>query len=191
MLQSFNNFTVTIEADSGLQLQELMQAAPVVPEILLLDVNMPGMDGIQTARWVTENYPLVKIAALSMNDKDNALLGMMEAGCCSYLLKNTHPTELEIALQQIADIGYYNGDSRHINFKKLMGTSNHLANLTKREKAFIPYVCSDLTYKVIADKMKVSESTIENYRKSLFTKFNVQSRTGLVIEAIRRKLIDL
>lgn len=191
MLNSFPNFTVIMEATSGEQFIELLKKANDLPDILLLDVNMPGMGGIETARYINENYPLIKMAALSMNDNDAAILGMLDAGICSYLLKNNHPDEIEIALLEIAKSGFYNADSRNINFRKLISTAQQQAVLTPKEKIFLPYACSDLTYKQIAVILGVTEPTIENYRKSLFSKFNVQSRTGLAMEALRRKLVEL
>lgn len=193
MLESFKNYDVVLEACNGKELQEKLLAAKVLPDIMLIDVAMPVMDGIETAKWLTETYPAVKLVALSMNDNDNSIIAMIKAGCCAYLLKDTHPTELEKALEAIYKKGYYNGDLVNINYRRLMLTENESTNalITDRDKEFLKLASSDLTYKQIAVLMKVSERTVDSFREALFQKLNVQSRVGMVMEALRRNLINL
>ena len=105
MLSGFDNYTVTIEALNGKELQQKMQAAEILPQIILLDVNMPVMDGVETASWLHTHYPDIKLVALSVNDTDKAIISMIRAGCCAYLLKDIHPNELEKALDEINKIG--------------------------------------------------------------------------------------
>ncbi len=193
MLTGFENFTVAVEALNGKDLQEKMKLIKSLPDIMLIDVNMPVMDGIATAAWLNENYPAIKLAALSMNDSDKAIIAMIKAGCCAYLLKDTHPTELEKALKEIYTKGNYNGDASNINYRRLRKTEEdeERLQLTDNEKQFLHLACSDLTYKQIAAKMYKSERTIDGYREKLFEKFKVQSRVGLVLEAIRKDLVKL
>lgn len=191
MLQSFNNYDVVIEAANGKDLQEKMSDKKNVPEIMLIDVNMPVMDGIATATWVNQNYPSVKLVALSQNDGDKTIIGMIKAGCCAYLLKDTHPNELEKALHEIYTKGFYNADVSNINYRRLLQFEKDSLNITDKEKIFLQYACSDMTYKQIAAKMNLSERTIDGYRESLFHKLKVQSRVGLALEAIRRELVTL
>ena len=191
MLQSFNNYDVVIEAANGKDLQEKMSDKKNVPEIMLIDVNMPVMDGIATATWVNQNYPSVKLVALSQNDGDKTIIGMIKAGCCAYLLKDTHPNELEKALHEIYTKGFYNADVSNINYRRLLQFEKDSLNITDKEKTFLQYACSDMTYKQIAAKMNLSERTIDGYRESLFHKLKVQSRVGLALEAIRRELVTL
>ncbi len=193
MLSGFENFTVAVEALNGKDLQEKFKFIKSVPDIILIDVNMPVMDGIETAAWLTQNHPAIKLAALSMNDSDKAIIAMIKAGCCAYLLKDTHPTELEKALNEINTKGYYNGDASNINYRRLLQAQKDEdeLRLNENEKQFLQLACSDLTYKQIAAKMNKSERTIDGYREALFQKFKVQSRVGLVLEAIRRDLVKL
>ena len=103
MLSSFKDFMVTIEALNGKDLQYKLQQNSVIPDIILLDVSMPVMNGVETAGWLTKVHPSIKCVALSMDDNDNTIINMIRAGCCAYLLKDTHPDELEKALNEIAD----------------------------------------------------------------------------------------
>ncbi len=160
---------------------------------MLVDVNMPVMDGIATCKWLSEHYPTVKLIALSMNDTDTAIIDMIKAGCCAYLLKDTHPNELEKALQEVVTKGYYNADVSNINFRRLLVKSGEQSAvvLTEKEKQFLSYACSELTYKQIAAEMHLSERTIDGYREALFQKFHVQSRVGLCLEALRKGFAKL
>jgi DNA-binding NarL/FixJ family response regulator len=191
MLQSFNNYNVVVEAVNGKDLQEKMNDIKIVPEIMLIDVNMPIMDGIATATWVNQNYPSVKMVALSQNDGDKTIIGMIKAGCCAYLLKDTHPNELEKALHEIYTKGFYNADISNINYRRLLEFEKDSLNITDKEKTFLQYACSDMTYKQIASLMNLTERTVDGYRESLFQKLKVQSRVGLALEAIRRELVIL
>lgn len=193
LLSGSEDFTVVVEAVNGKDLQEKMKATKILPEIMLIDVNMPVMDGIATAAWLSENYPAIKLAALSMNDTDKAIIAMIKAGCCAYLLKDIHPTELEKAINEINTKGYYNGDASNIRYRRLRDfeKDEESLHLNDNHKQFLQLACSDLTYKQIAAKMNKSERTIDGYREELFQKFKVQSRVGLVLEAIRRDLVKL
>lgn len=193
MLSGFENFTVAVEALNGKDLQEKMKQIQLLPDIMLIDVNMAVMDGIATASWLSENYPAIKLAALSMNDSDKAIIAMMKAGCCAYLLKDTHPTELEKALNEIDTKGYYNGDASNVNYRRLRKAEKkeESLHLNDNHKQFLQLACSDLTYKQIACEMNKSERTIDGYREELFQKFKVQSRVGLCLEAIRKDLVKL
>lgn len=193
MLQSFENYEVVIEASNGRDLQKEINnlRIPNLPEIILIDVNMPIMDGIETASWLNENYPSIKLVALSQNDSEKTIIGMIKAGCCAYLLKDTHPNELEKALQEIYATGFYNADASNINFRRLLQFEKDALKISDKEKAFLQLACSDKTYKQIAVEMNLSERTIDGYRESLFQKLNVQSRVGMALEAIRRELVTL
>ncbi|MEE6188317.1 response regulator transcription factor [Niabella digestorum] len=193
LLESFNTYEVVLEALNGKDLQEKIKGRKELPDIILIDVNMPVMNGIETTRWLTENYPSIKPAALTMNADDNTIISMFKAGCCGYLLKDTHPNEVEKALEEIDKKGYYNADACNINFRRILMKADEIGELqlTPKELTFLQYACSELTYKQIAAAMNLSERTIDGYRETLFKKFNVQSRVGLCLEAIRKELVKL
>lgn len=193
LINTFPKFEVIIDAMNGEDLIRRIDAAAVRPEIVLLDVNMPVMDGISTAANISKKYPAIKMAALSMKDDDATVISMIRAGCCAYMLKDMHPDELEKALEEIQTKGYYNADSYNVNYRRLLVHADRMAaiKLSDKEKIFLQLACSDLTYKQIASQMYLSERTIDGYRESIFVKFNVQSRVGMVLEAIKKNLVEL
>jgi DNA-binding NarL/FixJ family response regulator len=193
MIATFNNFRVVVEASNGKDLIEKLEAKKEIPDMMLLDVNMPQMNGYETAAWLQQNHPSVKLVALSMNDSDLVIIDMIKAGCCAYLLKDTHPNELEKALNEIAAKGYYNADVSNVNFRRLLHAQEQKdsLNISPKEQIFLKHACSDMTYKHIASLMGVTERSVDSYRESLFQKLNVQSRVGLCLEAIRKGLVEL
>jgi DNA-binding NarL/FixJ family response regulator len=193
MLDGFKNYTVTVEALNGRDLQDKMKVMKQPPDIFLIDVNMPVIDGIETATWLHKNYPSVKLVALSMNDTDKAIVGMIKAGCCAFLLKDIHPDVLEKALDEICIKGYSNTDAGKINYRRLrmLEDKNDPMYITDKEKQFLQFACQDLTYKQISHEMNVAERTACGYRDSLFIKLGVNSRVGLILEAVKRDLVKL
>jgi DNA-binding NarL/FixJ family response regulator len=193
LVDSLPEFQIVLQALNGKECLQKIKALPTPPDILILDVKMPVMDGLQTAKTISREYPGIKMVALSMKSDDYSIIHMLKAGCCAYLLKDIHPNELEQALIQINQHGYYNADAANINYRRLIRHQEEEAKLTlsEREHQFLQLACSDLTYKQIAAKMFVAERTIDGYRDKLFLKMNVQSRVGLAMEAIRRSLVQL
>jgi len=193
LINTFPGFEVIVDAVNGTDLLRKMETGGIRPDLILLDVSMPSMNGIETAKIISEKYPLIKIAALSQKDDDGTIINMVKAGCCAYLLKDIQANELERALQEIYEKGYYNADARNVNYRRLLRHAERMekTELSDREHWFLQLACSDLTYKQIASQMHLSERTIDGYRESIFEKFNVQSRTGMALEAIKRKLVEL
>jgi DNA-binding NarL/FixJ family response regulator len=190
LINTFSKFEVVLNAINGVQLLAELNSSVVLPDILLIDVNMPEMNGADSVTIITEKYPLIKSAALSIKDDDNSILSMIKGGCCAYLLKDMNPEELERALHEINDKGYYNADTTNLRYRRLILKSNQAPSvkMNEKEKQFLQLACSDLTYKQIASKMFLSEKTIDGYRASLFEKLNVKSRVGLALEAVRQNL---
>lgn len=190
MLQTLQGFDVVVEALNGQDLQRKLQGKKDQPDLMLIDVNMPIMDGVQTAGWLQQHHPAVKLVALSMNDKDTAIIKMFKAGCCAYLLKDVHPAVLEKALTDVYTRGYYNADAVQFNPGRLLKAEKEIT-LSPKERLFLKFACTEMTYKQIASEMGVAERTVDGYRESLFQKFGVQSRVGLCLEALRKEFISL
>lgn len=191
LLKSFLGKKVIIEAMNGRDLISQIEIAPNLPHIVLIDVNMPIMDGEETVLILAKKYPEIKLVALSMKEDDFTIIKMIKAGCCSYLLKDIHPDELENALTTIYNNGYYNSDIVNKNLRRLLNYSETQLKLTEREQLFLSHACSDMTYREIASKMCLSEKTIDGYREAVFVKLNVKSRVGMAMEAIRLQLVSV
>jgi DNA-binding NarL/FixJ family response regulator len=188
-------YTVLFEADNGLDfIKKLNPALP--PDVVLMDINMPEMDGYATTQWLKQNYPQVKVLALSMYDYEAAVIRMLQAGAKGYILKDCDPSELQMAITSLLNKGFYYSELvsgklvNAINKLENAGTEiNRAINFTNRENEFMQLICTDLSYKEIADKMNVSPRTIDGYRDNLFTKLHIKTRVGLVMYAIKNKLV--
>ncbi len=193
LVESFDDFNISVEAINGEMLLQKLDKMADLPEIILLDVNMPVLDGPNTAAAISSKYPQIRLIALSMKDDDSSVIRMIKSGCCAYLLKDMHPDQLEKALEEVHRVGYYNADISNLRYRRLLQKSqeDEELQLTERERTFLQLACSDLTYKQIADQMHLAERTIDGYRENLFAKLNVQSRVGMVLEALRKNLVNL
>lgn len=195
LIGSFDQYDVLFEARSG---KDLIRQLPSVriPDLVLLDINMPEMDGYETSCWLRRHYPEIKILALSMYDTDNSIVRMLKNGVKGYILKDSEPAELKIALESVIQKGFYYSE---MITGKLIHTINaldepeylvrHLLRLNERELEFMKLVCTEWTYKEIADQMYLSPRTIDGYRDALFEKLNVRTRVGLVMYAIRNGIV--
>ncbi|MFT4092342.1 MAG: response regulator transcription factor [Niabella sp.] len=189
ILNEEQDFSVILEADNGLQFIKAIQQYGLQPDVVLLDVHMPEMDGYETAQWIEQNLPLAKVLVLSMNDNEEMVVKMLRCGAKGYVLKDADPPELCRAIKEVMTNGYHL--SRLVTGKLLFTMNkpaemyNHHIKLSVREKEFLQLCCSDLTYKEIADKMYVSVRTVDGYRDSLFEKLEQKSRVGLVLYAIK------
>lgn len=192
LINQFNHCQVIVEGMHGKDLWDKLQRLDTLPDIVLLDVNMPVMGGIATAQSLSKAYPDLKLVALSMKDDDATIISMLKAGCCAYLLKDIHPAELEMALNEIHEKGFYNADADNIRYRRMLTNEQSMTvELSDMELTFLQYACSDLTYKQIASEMNKAVRTIDGYRESVFQKFKVQSRVGMAMEAIRRELVTI
>ncbi|MBI2283716.1 MAG: response regulator transcription factor [Bacteroidetes bacterium] len=189
MLGNIPGLEVVLEADNGLHLIEQLQKN-AEPDLVLLDITMPGMDGTETARWLKQECPGIKILVVTMLRSDPVILQMVKIGARGYILKDCEPAELQDAITSVYENGYYYNEL----FTRGMRTSNISEDstaLSTQEISFLRWACTDLTHKEIAVEMQVSPRTIDGYRDSLFRKLNVTSRVGIVIYAIRNGFIEV
>jgi DNA-binding NarL/FixJ family response regulator len=186
LMGEFDELQVVFEAENGQQLQEAL-AKRGLPDVILMDINMPVMDGYEATAWLKKNHPKVKVLALSMFEDDQAVIKMIKSGACGYVLKESKPRDLLEAIKTIHTKGIYINEM--VSGKLIRSVSDDEdTEITKKELDFLKYCCSELTYKEIADKMNVSPRTVDNYREALFLKLNLKSRTGLVLYAIQNHL---
>lgn len=189
IIENFASFEVLYESENGKALQEKFSNKKNVPDIVLLDISMPVMDGFETAQWLRESHPEVLIMALSMQDDEQSLIKMIKSGAKGYLLKNVHPLELEKALNALVKNGFYYPDWATSKVFQSLGSSssakNETINITEREKEFLQYSVTEMSYKEIAEKMFCSPRTVESYRDSLFEKLGLKTRVGLAVYAMK------
>jgi DNA-binding NarL/FixJ family response regulator len=194
IMANFKDFKVLYECENGMQLQEKIKNTNQIPNIVLLDISMPIMDGFETANWLKSNHPNVLIMALSMQDDDQSLIKMISNGAKGYLLKNTHPIELEKALSALIKNGFFYPDWAMSKVFKSLGNNENEENysaikISEREKEFLKLATTEMTYKEISQKMFCSPRTIEGYRDSLFEKLDLKTRVGLVVYALKNGII--
>ena len=184
-----DNYEFVLEASNGqefLSSLALIQDSEKVPNVVLLDINMPVMNGFDTAIELRKNYPSIKILVLSAHKYELGVFKLIQIGICGYLTKDLSIEELETAVDTVARGHYYFNNlvqPQVLSFENL--------ELSDKEVEFLKMCCSDYTYVEIADKMNCNRRTIEGFRESLFKKFNVQSRVGLSMCAIKSGLVSI
>ena len=194
LLSEFEEINVLFQASSGKDLQQKL-SADNLPDIILMDITMPLMDGYEATKWVTAKYPGICVLALSMFDDEKSIINMLKAGACGYLLKESNASDLLEAIKITKEKGLFINEN--VSGRMLMSLRNESKvstadlKLSDREMEFLQYCSTELTYKEIADKINVSPRTVDNYRESLFAKLNIKSRTGLVVYAIKNSLISI
>lgn len=185
LIDSFEDFNVLYHASNGQELIEKLSAISKKPDIILMDVNMPVLNGIETMAWLKKNKVNINVLALSMDDDEKTIMKIIKNGASGYLLKDIHPKELEQALYEVLKDGFYY--TKHVS--KIVQESLSLPTKKKlisaKEEILLKLVCSDKTYKDIAEEMNLSPKTVDSYRDSLFKKTGVKTRVGLAIYAIK------
>ncbi|GAB5400230.1 MAG: response regulator transcription factor [Aureisphaera sp.] len=193
LINTLPEFQVIFKARHGLEMQNELKNNGAIPDLILLDINMPVMNGFETVTWLTENHPKIKVLALSVEDNEGIILKMIRGGAKGYFLKDIHPDDLKFALLEVMDKGYYYSErvtSTMVNALQ-PGGREPMVKLRENELTFLQLACSEMTYKEIADVMNLSPKTIDGYRQELFNKLGIKNRVGLVIYALKNHLIEL
>ena len=187
ILSKFDNLAVTMEAANGRELITKLKAATTLPDVCILDINMPELNGYETAAEIKKQWPEIKILALSMYDTELNIIKMLRNGANGYILKDSDPEELRIAILEVYKNGFYHSDLVTGRMLHILHDPNGKINieLNERELQFLAYCCTELTYKDIAEAMFLSPRTIDGYRESLFKKLHITTRTGLAMYAIK------
>jgi DNA-binding NarL/FixJ family response regulator len=193
----FPNHRVLFDAANGQDFIQQLQGTDL-PDIVLMDITMPVMDGYSCSAWIMNNHPQIKVLALSTMDSETAIIKMIKSGAKGYVLKDADPQELKLAFEEVRHRGYFYNE---LVTRKIMGSVNQLteeqnkigtfAKLSTREVEFLKYTCTELTYKEIAEKLFVSVRTIEGYRDALCEKLELKTRVGLAMYAIKQGVVKL
>ncbi|MBP7174072.1 MAG: response regulator transcription factor [Cloacibacterium sp.] len=192
MIAGNPKFKVVLNSKNGEEFIKDLESAPIKPEIVLMDVNMPYKNGIETTDYLTKNHNEIRVIALTMEDNENTIIQMLKAGSKGYLLKDMTPEILFEAIETVHEKGIFYTDLVTQSLLRIRTEENTAKNiiseLKEKEKEFIKHACSELTYKEIADKMFLSPKTIDGYRDAVFVKLDVKSRVGLVLFALKHHL---
>lgn len=194
VIAGFGDFEILFEADNGLHfIQQLEKYG--CPDVVLLDITMPEMDGFETAKWIRRNQPQMKVLVLSMMDSDVAIIRMLRNGAHGYILKDSSPRILQAALRDVAQKGMYmnqliTGKLVHIATKTREEDKAEI-QLSDKEVLFLRLCCSEKSYKEIAEEMEITPRAVEGLRSNLFERLEIGSRVGLVLYAIRNSLVTI
>lgn len=192
MFSTRQDFTVVLNCNSGNEIIDALKQNDEFPDVVLMDINMPLKNGIETTAELVKSYPDLKVVALTMEDSEESIISMLKAGAKGYLLKDTSPEILFEAIQIV-----HNGNSFYTDVvtEKLLKVKQQdlfveqiNENLKPNEVEFMKLACSELTYREIAEKMNVSPRTVDNYRDSLQMKLNVKTRVGIVLFALKHNI---
>lgn len=190
LMAEFEELDVVFDVANGKQMQEALTKFPL-PQVVLMDINMPILNGYESTCWLKSNYQQVHVLALSMFEDDEAVIKMIRCGACGYILKESKPRDLLEAIKIIVLKGVYINEMVSGKLIRSLAAQETAPSLSPKELDFLKHCCSELTYKEIADLMFVSPRTVDNYRESLFQKLSIKSRTGLVLYAIRNSLYQV
>lgn len=193
MLESLLDFEVVVNVRNGRLLQGDLEDQKYLPDLMLIDTDMPVMDGVETTLWLQQHYPSIKLIALGKDEKDRSIIKMLKAGCCAYLYMVPHLEELKHALQQVYTKGYFNPDATQSIWPGFIGGFNRkeIITLTHEEQRFLQLAYGELGYHEIVHEMNISQKVANGYIKSLFKKFRVKSRPGLILEALRSERMEI
>lgn len=192
LIQHFPDYNIVFEANNGEEF--IKKLREFKPFIVLLDLSMPVMDGISTAKWLHYYAPEIKTIILSMSEDEKTVLTLLKYGIKGYLLKDSEPEDFKTALDTVCAGNYYYPQfvTAHMmkQFHKSSKEEENSAGikLNDREIEFLKLAATELTYKEIADRMSLSVRTIDNYRENLFDKLSLKSRVGLALYAIKNNL---
>ena len=195
VINSFGGYKVVFEADHGRQFIDLLKTQPK-PDVVLLDINMPEMNGFETATWIKNNEPAIKVLVLSMMDDDDSIIKMLQNGAKGYILKDSKPDALRNALNEVALKGFFFNDLVNDKVMNLFSKPEESEQsqailLTGRETDFLKWCCTEKSYKEIADAMDISVRSVESIRSTMFEKLETLSRVGLVMYAIRNGIVKV
>ncbi|MEX2350100.1 MAG: response regulator transcription factor [Flavobacteriaceae bacterium] len=193
LINSFEDFDVIFHAINGFDLQNKLKERELLPDVILLDINMPVMNGLETMEWLSNHHSKIKVLALTMEDEESLMIKMIRSGARGYLLKDIYPDALKAAILEVIEKGFYYTEEVNIALMNALHkkeTPDADLKLKKKEITFIKLASTEMTYKEIAEEMNLSPKTIDGYRQELFNKLHLKNRVGLVLYAMKNNLID-
>jgi len=194
LIDNFGDCKVIHHSGSGKELTESIESG-TVPDVVILDLNMPNMNGFETAEWLHKNHPAIPVLMLTMYDSELSMIKLLQTGVKGFLKKDVHPSELNFAIHSVVQSGFYYSNHSTGKLVNLFrnnpdgNTGLQKALLSDQELNFLKLACSDLTYKEIAQQMSLNPRSVDTLRDGLFIKLDVKSRVGLAMVAIRHGVV--
>lgn len=195
ILNGFDNLKVVMEASNGIELLNQLKAATLKPDVVLLDLSMPEMDGLETTQQLKILFPDIKVIVLSVHSEQRHIVKMVGIGINGYLVKNSELEEVKRAVEAVYEKGFYFNDSILKAIQSGMRQQKQhrfdiVSTLTGREKEILQLICRELTTQEIAEKLYLSVRTVDGHRNNLLEKTGARNTAGLVIYAIKNNLVD-
>jgi two-component system invasion response regulator UvrY len=195
ILELNRHIKVVLEASNGLELLDKLSKNPI-PDIAIMDINMPVMNGFETVKELQKRNLPIKVIAFSLIYEEDAVINMITLGASGYIPKSADPFTLADAIISVHEHGFYLGELVKKEYFHKNSTVKRTPaftgkqHLTQKEVAFIKHAATNLTYKEIAELMKISPKTVENYRDSLFQKLEIKNRAALALYGLKNGLVD-
>lgn len=196
LLEDFDFIGEINEASNGKELLELLSVIKILPDIILLDLRMPVMDGVEAQQKIRELYPGIKVIILTMEDDEQFILHLISEGVNGYLLKNADPVEMEQAILKVYEKGFYFSEDisslvlKNLNKKEKAETIFN-PDFSERELQVLKLICKEYTNAEIAETFDVSIRTAEGYRQKLVEKTGAKNIAGLVVLALKHKWVTI
>lgn len=198
LLEDYEGISVVLEAQDGEQLLQQLRQAPTLPDVLLLDMKMPNLNGVDTAKALQENFPSIKIIVLSTYFSKAFIVNMIELGAGAYLPKNANPDEVVATIREVYTNGFsYNQAVLEVIRDNMLQKSKPKmplsfgVDITSREKEILQLICEEYTTGEIAEKLFISPRTVDGHRNNLLEKLGCKNVAGLVVYAIQHQLVKI
>jgi len=199
LIKANTDFDLVIEAENGKAFLDQLKQDSILPDIALIDMHMPEMNGVELNEMLQKNYPSIRVIILSVYDQERFIGKMIQAGASGYLTKNCETEELITAIQTTYKSGFYFNNTTlkamrnasALNNNSLINFNNIPIDLTSREKEVLQFICKELTNAEIAAQLFISPRTVEGHRNSLLIKAGCRNTAGLVVFAIKNGLFEV
>jgi DNA-binding NarL/FixJ family response regulator len=194
-LSADSNLQILFDVDNGEELMEALKTQQ--PDIIIMDLNMPLLDGMEATKQISKKYEQIKVLVITMYDNDKFIINLMENGAHGYLLKNAEPKEIIKAIYAVHENGYYFNDlvnkallKKLVMKNNLKPSFNHNIELTEREQEVLKMICEEKTAAEIGKEIFLSPRSVEGIRTRLIEKVGVRNTAGLVMFAVKNGLAD-
>jgi DNA-binding NarL/FixJ family response regulator len=198
LLQREKNIEIIFEVSNGSELLSFLKESTIHPDIIMMDLKMPLLNGVEATKMINNDFPKIKIIALTSYDSKSFIANMINIGAASYLIKNSTPTEMIETINEVSEKGfYYNENVLQVIHDGILASNTKLKSifdedyLTNREKEVLQLICKQLSTNDIAEKLFISNRTVDGHRNNLLLKTESKNVAGLVVYAIQNKIISI